>query len=67
MLPPGRARLATKPVPTGSFESEDDGMVEVTRRRDDPAPAVTMTSTLPSELAAICVKLVVALPSDIRC
>jgi hypothetical protein len=59
MLPPGRARLATKPLPTGSFErAKTMGMVEVTRfAAMIPAPAVNMTSTLSRvNSAAICVK-----------
>jgi hypothetical protein len=66
MLPPGRARLATKPLPTGSFErAKTMGMVEVTRfAAMIPAPAVNMTSTLSRvNSAAICVKRSSRLPA----
>ena len=48
-LPPGRARLATSPVPTGSpAEAKTIGIVDVAFLTDMVAavPAVTMTSTL---------------------
>jgi hypothetical protein len=47
MLPLGRARLATRPAPTGSFESAKMiGMTDVARfAAMIPVPAVTMTST----------------------
>jgi hypothetical protein len=48
MLPPGRARLATKPAPSGSFAAENTiGMTDVACfAAGTPAPAVKMTSTL---------------------
>ena len=49
MFPPGRARLATKPLPTGSVACPMTiGMVEVAsfRVRVIVGPALTMTSTL---------------------
>ena len=48
-LPPGRARLATRPLPTGSSASANTiGMTDVAcfAARTGAAPAVTMTSTL---------------------
>ena len=48
-LPPGRARLATRPVPTGSAATAKTiGMTDVAcfAARTAAVPAVTMTSTL---------------------
>jgi len=47
-LPPGRARLAIQPVPTGSLASANRmGIVDVVRFTSaSAAPDVTMTSTL---------------------
>jgi hypothetical protein len=47
-LPPGRARLAIQPVPTGSLASANTmGIVDVVRFTSaSAAPDVTMTSTL---------------------
>src|SRR5262249_8866281 len=47
-FPPGRARLATKPVPTGSpADANTIGMTDVAcfAARTDAVPQVTMTST----------------------
>jgi len=48
MLPPGRAKLATKPAPSGSFAAENTiGMTDVACfAAGTPAPDVKMTSTL---------------------
>jgi hypothetical protein len=49
MLPPGRAKLSTKPVPSGSFAAPNTiGMTDVTcfAARAASFPPVTMTSTL---------------------
>lgn len=48
MLPPGRAKLATSPPPTGSFaRSKTIGMTDVACFTETPAPPdVTMISTL---------------------
>ena len=49
MFPPGRARLATKPFPTGSLScAMTMGIVVVASLtgRVDAGPPVTMTSTL---------------------
>ena len=70
-LPPGRAKLATKPVPSGSTATANTmGIAEVTCFTETTAlPTVTMTSTLePDELSR---DLGIALgrvlpPSDIR-
>ena len=55
-LPPGRAKLVTRPLPTGSDASANTiGIAEVARCNAGTAvPAVTMTSTLrPISSAAI--------------
>jgi hypothetical protein len=48
MLPPGRAKLATKPAPSGSFAAENTiGMTDVACfAAGTAAPDVKMTSTL---------------------
>ena len=61
MLPPGRARLATKPCPTGSMTRENTmGMVRVAcfnaATTGDPLATMTSGAEFTSSVACACIR-----------